>query len=245
MKFLFKITLDTPRTKPVRQNNAEKKTLSLDVDFLKHTLASGAQLGWSTTEKNYFNSLFIKLTTVNKLAKKPFYKNRQTDFVNKLIKLNTKRGYKLRAYSFIAAAINEIYNTFQEFDPILYSEYREYLLFFNFAKSFPEEFYAPSYLLTYIYQYTELVFLLKRIRTKKRKKTQIQTRLKISYVGRGQRQNITLRLINEFCKAQALPKVGSRYVSGLLYLFLSGRRSFLYKKKMSLYNKLLEKKKFY
>jgi hypothetical protein len=36
-----------------------------------------------------------------------------------------------------------------------------------------------------------------------------------------------------------------RFGGALLYLILSGKESFLFKKKMALYSKLLEKKKFY
>jgi hypothetical protein len=146
----------------------------------------------------------------------------------------------------VGGALNYIYRYFDVFDNNLNNAYASYSTFFEFAKNCPNEFYGPDFFFKYIYLYTELLFLVTRIRPsrKKRKKT-MQTKLRISYLSKYSRQSVTIRLINSYLVNFDAQNNILRFGDALLYLSLEGKNSFLYKKKLAMYSKILEKKKFY
>jgi hypothetical protein len=67
----------------------------------------------------------------------------------------------------------------------------------------------------------------------------------ISYLSPNSRINVTIRLINFYLNSSIERDKIKRIGDALLYLSFAGKNSFLYRKKLSMYNKLLEKKKFY
>ena len=163
----------------------------------------------------------------------------------KLVTLNTKNGFKLKSFKLFCSILMYLQSYFIEFRHDLYNEYPTYATFFEFSRDFPQEFYKPDFLIRYIYLYLELIFLVKRIKIKKKKKKKIQPRLLISYIHSTHRAGITIRLINAYITNSAGLSASSRLGDALLYLILSGKESFLYKKKISMYARILEKKKFY
>jgi len=179
------------------------------------------------------------------VRKSPYYTSSGHAVFNSIINLNIRAGKKLKAVHFISRALNDIYALFYTFNTELCADYPAYKIFFEYSETFADEFYKPDFLFKYVYNYLELVFLIKKIRSRRKKKKQVQVKLKISYLPRRQRRSITIRLISAYLKNYNLQNNASRFSNGLLYLVLSGKNSFLYKKKLSLYNKLLEKKKFY
>lgn len=139
-----------------------------------------------------------------------------------------------------------IYGFFFEFDKVLYNEYSSYISFFEFSRNFPEEFYKPDFFVKYVHLYAELIFLIKRVKPKKKlKKKKVQQKLLVSYLPGSTRLNITLRMISAYINSSNTNDKTYRLGDSLLYLILAGKSSFIYKKKLSMYNKLLEKKKFY
>lgn len=175
-----------------------------------------------------------------------FWGSISSNIVRKLITLNTKCGFKLKAYKLWGGVLNYIYTYFLNVDDELNKNYTAYTKFLEFSQDFPEEFYKPDFFFRYIYSYVELIFLIKRIKPKKKiKKKKIKTKMLVSYLPGPNRKNITLRLINSYLNSSINRTNLFRLGDSLLYLILEGKNSFLYKKKLSMYEKILEKKKFY
>jgi len=187
---------------------------------------------------NYFRAVEI-------LRKQPHWADNKSAILKKLIKLNTKQGLKLKSFKLFGATLNYVWNYFTTFDNEVYKEYPSYAAFFEFAQNFPDEFYSPDCLVRYVYLYLELIFLIKKIKPKRKKRKKFQPKVLISYLPRSGRTNIAIRLISAYLNSSSARYNVARLGDALLYLILSGKNSFLYKKKLSLYNKILEKKKFY
>ena len=191
-------------------------------------------------------NLFIYFQLQHQLLKLPYHTLNSSKLTKKLISLNTKKGYKTKALYLFSDVISYIYSYFSYFDSSLNSEYSTYATFFEFSRTFPEEFYQPDFLIRYVHLYLELVFLIKKIKPKKKsKKKKNIPKILVSYVPKNTRSNITLRIINTYINNSGIFNNNIRLGNSLLYLVLSGKNSFLYKKKLNLYSKLLEKKKFY
>lgn len=189
---------------------------------------------------------FIYFQLQKQLLRIKHHSSDNCKFIKKLVNLNTKRGYKAKALNLFSGILTYIYNYFSYFDDSLNHDYPTYCTFFEFSRAFPEEFYKPDFLVRYVHLYLELVFLIKKIKPKKKlKKKKHVPKVLISYVPKNTRSNITLRIINTYINNSYVFDKSVRLGNSLLYLALSGRNSFLYKKKLNMYSKLLEKKKFY
>lgn len=190
--------------------------------------------------------VFNYFQTVNILHQNGFYKNANTMFFEKLIALNTKCGFKLKAFSTYGVALNFVHNYFNTFNEDINKEYPTYSVFFEFSRTFSEEFYKPDFFIKYIHLYLEFIFLVKKVKPKKKSKKRKQpSKMLISYIPTRSRSGITLRVINAYINGLDNRSKTARIAHSLLYLALSGKTSFLYIKKLTMYNKLLEKKKFY
>jgi len=190
--------------------------------------------------------VFNYYQTTSRALKQAYHLQNDSRTINQLINLNTKRGYRHKAYITICSVLQNIHNYFEEFNVNLVQEFPNYNTFFEFSRDFPQEFYKPAFLIKYVYLYLELIFLIKRVKPKKKlKKKKIQPKLLVSYLPSHVRPKITIRLLNSYINSSAAFTKDARLTGSLLYLILSGKNSFLYKKKLALYNRLLEKKKFY
>jgi hypothetical protein len=188
---------------------------------------------------NYFQT-YAQLTRI------AYYKSESYQLFTKLISLNTKRGLKQKSFNTLCSALRYIHTCFNDFDNNINSEHPTYSVFYNFSRTFFENFYRPDFFIRYVYLYLELIFLIKRVKPKKKlKKKKIQKKVMVSYLPQKARTNITIRLINAYLNSSPTHNKVFRVGDALLYLILSGKNSFLYTKKLSMYNKLLEKKKFY
>jgi hypothetical protein len=155
-------------------------------------------------------------------------------------------GLKLKAFKLFGGVLNYINSYFIDFDANIYSTHPSYNTFFEMSRNFAVEFYTPDFLVRYVYLYLELIFLIKRVKPKykKRKKKSVVKNL-VSYLPKNARLKITTRLISAYINSSAEHHNIERIGNSLFYLILSGKESFLYKKKISMYEKILEKKKFY
>ncbi len=221
---------------------------------------------WDTTYTSLFKSSIAKLSAtmiptvmtqhINFLwsysriilivQKTPWWYDNNTKVIQKLINLNTKCGFKLKAFKLFGLVLQRLHNYFTEFNFVLNSEYSAYSTFFGFSREFVNDFYRPDFLVRYIYLYLELVFLIKRVKPRKKlKKRKKQAKVLISYLPPQARVSITTRLINAYITRIVGRYAAPRVADGILYLVFSGKNSFLYKKKLAIYEKLIEKKKFY
>lgn len=165
------------------------------------------------------------------------------NYLTKLVKLNTADGLKLRGLKFVWHGTKGVYSNFDQYDTNLANTFPNYTIFFEFAKTFSTEFYNRMFILNYVYSLIELVFIIKKSRTKKKKKKP-STKIIIKYLPKRARTTLTLRLINMYIKTYNERHLNKRIENGLFYLSLAGKSSFLYQKKLGLYSKLLEKRKF-
>jgi len=191
-------------------------------------------------------TLFNQLQTINAHNKvKHSYNENYRLFAN-LVALNTKNGFRKKALMTLANSLEQIYEYFVEFDAELNLEYPGYAVFFDFAKIFPNEFYKPDFMLQYVYNYLELIFIAKRAKVKKKKKKKtLLPKLTVVYIPHSMRTSVTLRIMNAYFNKFAVFKKCDRISSALIYLTLAGKTSVLYRKKIIMYNKLLEKKRFF
>lgn len=167
-------------------------------------------------------------------------------YSRRILTLNTKRGLKQKSLMIFSNSLQYVYGYFDRFETSLAQEYPNYTTFFEFSRTFADEFYKPDFLLKYIYMLLELVFIIKKVKPKKKlKKKKIVPKVLISYVSRTVRPKITTRVINAYLVNFDLRNVVSRFGNALMYLALSGKQSYLYKKKTIMYTRLLEKKKFF
>lgn len=180
------------------------------------------------------------------LIKQPYHKQNGGVFFNKIVNLNIKRGLKQKTRLIFLKTIFYIQSYFNNFDMDLNAEYMSYSSFFEFSRTFSREFYNLDFIFKYLYSNIELLFLIKKLKpTKKTKKQKSTPKYIISYISKKSRLSITLRVINSYINSNDTFLNHIRLGNSLLYLMLGGKNSFLYKKKLSLYTKLLEKKKFY
>jgi hypothetical protein len=167
-------------------------------------------------------------------------------FFSKLAALNTKKGYKQKAIRTLNDVFTQIYQLFEVYDHSLQGETASYGVFFNFSRAFADEFYKPDFFIKYVYLNLELLFLIKKVKPKKKlKKKKNQQKTLVSYLSQRSRVSVTTRVINAYLNQSNERSKSTRIRDSLLYLVFSGKSSFLYKKKLAMYNKLLEKKKFY
>jgi hypothetical protein len=167
--------------------------------------------------------------------------------LQRFIALNTKCGNKLKISKIFYKSFNYIYAYFNEFDHTLNINYPTYAGLFEFSRMFSERFYKADFLLLRIYNITELIFLIKNVRPKRKKKTKKHKQLKaiMVYLPFKKRATLTTRLISTYLSYGSSRSIEQRFGDSLFYLILAGRESFLYKKKLAMYTKILEKKKFY
>ncbi len=190
--------------------------------------------------------VFTYFQLASQIKKIGYYNSDDYKFFKKLITLNTKNGYKLKSFHIYSGVLNYIYSYFHSFDSTISEEYPSYKNFFEFSKNFSQEFYKPDFFIKYIHLYLELIFLIKKVKPKKKlkkKKTSLKTL--VSYIPNNTRSNITLRIINSYVNNASTYNSVVKIGNAIMYLAFAGKNSFLYKKKLSMYNKLLEKKKFY
>lgn len=185
---------------------------------------------------------FKKYSQQNKI---PYYQATNYEYLNKLICLNTKNGKKQQTRFLFSSIFKNIYNKFSSFNTELYLDYPNYNIFFDFSKNFPIEFYKFDFIIKSIYTNLEFIFILKKQKLKRRKKKKLPPKLIFSYVAKTHRQSLTLRILNTYFNNYDLYTKQSAYTNAILYLLLTQKQSFLYKKKLSMYIRLLEKKKFY
>jgi len=163
---------------------------------------------------------------------KPYKESEDTILVKRLNSLNIKRGAKIKSYHLFSNALNYTHNYFDDFDTTLSSTYSSYASFFEFSRNFPQEFYKQDFFLRFIYLHLELIFLLKKIRPKKKlKKKKITPKISINYISGTKRVTTTLRVINAYLNSSTIQNNVARIGNALLYLTLSEKNSFLYKKK--------------
>jgi hypothetical protein len=228
-------------------NGATKLKKTSDTHkLIKITLAGVRSQANPTLLLAHNERVFNFFQTTSCAVRRPYHNLDNYKLIVKLVSLNTKRGYKHKSIKIFYAVLGYVYSYFLEFDKGVYSEYPNYVSFFEFSRNFPEEFYKPDFFIKYIHLYAELVFLIKRIKPKKKlKKKKLQQKLLVSYLPGSTRSNITLRMISAYVNSSSTHDKVHRLGDSLLYLILAGKSSFIYKKKISMYNKLLEKKKFY
>ena len=192
------------------------------------------------------DKVFQNLQIYSSYNKIPFYMSENYRLISKIIELNTKKGLKNKSIKIFNNAMRYIYGLFDNFDNVLAQDTPSYSVFYNFSKTFEDEFYKPDFFIRYIYASLELLFLIKRIKPKKKtKKKKNQTKTMVSYLSQKSRYSITIRVINAYLNRFNERSGDKRIGDSILYLAFSGKNSFLYKKKILMYNKLLEKKKFY
>lgn len=192
------------------------------------------------------NKVFNYFQLQNNMLKRSYQLCDDTTLYKKLITLNTKKGFKTKTFHTYAKSISYVLDFFENFNHDLNNEYNTYNNFFEFSRNFPQEFYKRDFLIRYIYMYLELIFILKKIQPKKKtKKKKIVPKTLIAYIPHRNRLTTTLRILNGYINSSTTLNSPVRIGNALLYLVLSGKQSFLYKKKIMMYNKLLEKKKFY
>lgn len=195
----------------------------------------------STSKNHEITFMYGQLNLI--LSKTAYHDLEDSKLFKKLTTLNTKNGYKVKALHVYSGALQYIYNYFTTFDSNLAADYSSYRNFFEFSKNFSNEFHKPDFFIRYVHSQLEMIFLLKKVKLKKKKKASIP-KISISYIPSRARASITLRVINSYINNSSITNNSVRVGNALLYLTLSGKNSFLYKKKLMMYNKLLEKKKF-
>ena len=162
-----------------------------------------------------------------------------------LVRLNTKRGLRhkvLRAFKHSLTGVNQLFGTY---NIDLANEHTPYNTFFEFSRNFPKSFYSSEFFFKYIHTLADLVFFVKRIKPRKKLKKITPVRTSIEYIPRYKRFQLTTRILASYinnCNARTL---STQITTAVLYLAFFGKQSFLYKKKISIYQKLMEKKKFY
>jgi len=162
--------------------------------------------------------------------------------------LNTKKGNKLKATKLFTKVAHYINSYFIDFNKELMQTYPAYNIFWEFSRSFDKEFYSLDFLFRYIYLNVELIFLIKRLKPaskKKKKKKKISNKMIISYLPTLSRQSITTRLISAYINSSLTKSSIERLGGAIMYLIFTGKNSFLYKKKIAMYQRILDKKKFY
>jgi hypothetical protein len=231
----------------IKSNNKQQFKKLIDVSFLINiTTYSAVQQSTPFLLISYNKHVFNYFQIDSRLTKKTYYKSENNPLFIKLISLNTKKGLKKKAATTFTGVLRYIHQYFDVFDHTIYNDSPSYNTFYNFSKNFSNEFYKPDFLVKYIYLYLELLFLIKRIKPKKKlKKKKIQQKTMVSYLSPNSRVNITIRLINFYINSSTERYKIKRIGDALLYLSFAGKNSFLYRKKLAMYNKLLEKKKFY
>ncbi len=232
------------------ENYENIKTKHLHIlSLIKISQAGIIYGGTSLSEINQASRVFEYYQTLSILLKTTKYIHYDYELFSKIIKLNTKCGYKQKALHTFFYALQYIYSHFEAFDHEVYAQYPSYLSFFEFSRSAPEQFYKANFFLRYIHNYMELLFILKKtkiLKKKKKKNTKnSKIKIKVSFVAKHNRSAVTTRLISLYINQFALATKNHRVRTGLFYLLLSGKQSVLYLKKLSMYNTLLEKKKFY
>lgn len=176
----------------------------------------------------------------------PYHDYDSFKIYKKLSTLNTRQGFKQKSLQSLNDAFMQVYQLFETYDNDIQADNPAYGVFYNFSRTFVEDFYKPDFFLKYIYTNLELLFLIKKIKPKKKvKKKKNQQKTMVSYLSQKSRVSITTRVINAYLNQTNERIRSNRIRDALIYLVFSGKNSFLYKKKLAMYNKLLEKKKFY
>lgn len=230
----------------INYDNPQKNIkASLDIYASSTTLLIANNLDNYQTQQHATH--FDTLQTYAVISKTPYYKNRPYNDMLHFIRLNTKNGLKLKAARYINASVQTLYQIFGKHDEGLMAVYPNYASLLEYSRNFSDEFYQPDFFFTFLYTALELVFLVKRIKPlrKKKKKRTISAKLKVSYVPGHLRKKITFRWINAYCVSYRARTAPEKFINALCYLVLAGSTSFLHKKKLTLYKRLLEKKKFY
>ena len=225
-------------------NSIVIKKKSVHISELTSTLISSNSTNYTLLKHN--DHVFTYFQTNARIFNIAHHYSENYKIFVKIVALNTKCGYKQKSLNTLHYALAYVYDHFNTFDTNLNKEYTTYTTFYNFSKTFTNEFYKPDFLIKFVYLYLELLFLIKRVKPKKKlKKKKLQSKSLVSYLPNKARYNITVRLINAYINNSTTHSKTERMGDALMYLILSGKNSFLYRKKITMYNKLLEKKKFY
>lgn len=244
VKFLNVYDVAIDSIKNDTQNKNTKKLLQTDLVY-KQTYSITASANPSVLIKHN-EKVFQFFQIYNRYNRTAHYSSDNYRYFSKLVSLNTKTGFKQKSIKTLNKVFTQIYQLFEVFDNDIYTENPAYSTFYNFSRVFSDEFYKPDFLIKYVYLNLELLFLIKKVKPKKKLKKKKHTpKTLVSYLSQKSRTSITVRLINAYLNQSSDRDRSVRMRDALLYLVFSGKNSFLYKKKLSMYNKLLEKKKFY
>lgn len=241
MKFLnvYDVTVDS-----IKNTNQRKVIEDIDIIYMHQYSVIATAIPAVLVKHN--EKVFQYFQTQMQYMNTPYYVSENYKYFSKLISLNTKQGFKQKSIKTLNAVFTQVYDLFENFDNSLHAENPAYATFYNFSRAFSDEFYKPDFFIKYIYLNLELLFLIKKVKPKKKikKKKNLQKTL-VSYLPQRSRFSITIRIINAYLNQSTERSKINRVRDSLLYLVFSGKSSFLYKKKLAMYNKLLEKKKFY
>jgi len=239
VKFLYKWNTSIDANLSIYKKNIH--------DYLNYSNAKIVSCSFPHELISHNTSVWVYFSKVAILRNYKYWNSANNQLIRKLISLNTKKGNKFKAVKLFNNVLHYINAFFINFNVSLHKEHPAYMTFWNFSKNFPTEFYAPDFMFRYIYLYTELIFLIKTIKpkSKKKRKKKIQLKSMVCYLNRSSRRNVTIRLINAYINSSGVHNNVARLGDSIMYLIFLGKNSFLYKKKISMYQKILEKKKFY
>lgn len=194
-------------------------------------------------ERTYaiYNSYWLN---TNKNVIKKDLKFNEGKLTNKLVNYCLLKGKKLLAYNIFKNSFCVFFTFFEHFNSELLENYPLYKLFCKHAVDHPTLFFNSHYILYSIINLLESVFVIKIKKVKQSSKVnKIQKEIFIGYIPPHKRNTYSLKLFKTFCFSFSYEKAFLKLTYGILSTFLSHKNSVLYKKKMSVYNRLLTLRK--
>lgn len=162
--------------------------------------------------------------------------------INRFLMVLMRHGLKIKYLNYLNTAISDIYFSFFYFDKQISSVYGNYMNAINFVSQ-KFNFFKISTILNFLIALLEPFFFLKfeKIQKKYKKKYKKNFIAKVVYIRPHKRLNLVLRALMNYISLFSQFELSNRLSSSLLKTIVENKTSFLYKRKIFMYNKVFKK----
>jgi len=192
---------------------------------------------------NFLNGL-IKKTKVNYIdSQQDSYKrSKNLPVVVRFLNYLFRHGLKIKTLNHLNKGLCDFYFLFFFFDKDTNPNYKNYKDIFNLAPAFGS-FYKFTNILSFLVRGLEPFFYLRvtKVEKKYRKKLKRKFTSKIDYIDPKKRSNLAFKALAYYPKLFPQYSLCTRIGQGLFKTFVEKNDSYLYRRKIFMYSKVLKK----
>ena len=204
----------------------------------------------NNSRKKFFSEERLEPIFLKEKEQKVFLNSSQNPLINKnifktkIINYLTIKGKKQTAYRIYNNTFKLFFSFFETYNQELSENYPLYNTYYQYSLKNKLIFYEPLFIFYNLVSFLQPSFVLtvKKI-LKKKKQSKKPKELIINYIKPQSRFYFCVKSIVKYSKSFLFNKIEQKMSFSLLNLFLQNKNSFLYKKKLTAYNRIIKLRK--